>query len=179
MPDCKHKVQQIYSYEYKPDFFISWYLVTVLQPLTLKQCSCLPAYFVTILIINLTSLPGIGCEVLPNTPDITTLTLLCRVLTGLEIKYNPGIMWCDINLEGGKLHWHYLLFFLFPNSAVNKIKFLFLILESFWEKSLSEKVLFYFCVVLSVVSSNGLVLCKQSPEFSALVFPLIFKNVVS
>lgn len=52
------------------DFFISWYLDIVMQPLTLEQCSCLPGNFEKNLIINLTSLPGTCCEVLLNTPDI-------------------------------------------------------------------------------------------------------------
>lgn len=52
MPDG-NKIKQIYSNECKPFFLIiSWYLVTVMQPLTLDQCSCLPGYSETILIIN-------------------------------------------------------------------------------------------------------------------------------
>lgn len=134
MPDCNTKYNRFIHMNINQIFlFLGIWLLSC----SLSLWSSLPVYFVTILIINLTSLQGTGCEVLPNTPDMTTLTLLCRVLTGLEIKYNPGNMWSAINLEEGKLHWHYL-FFLSPNSAVNKIKFLFLILESFWEKSLSE-----------------------------------------
>lgn len=70
MPDGNTNYNRFIHMNINQIFFISWYLVTVMQPLTLEQCSCLPGYFETILIINQTSLLATCCELLLNTPDI-------------------------------------------------------------------------------------------------------------
>lgn len=70
MPDGNTEYNRFIHMNINQISFFSSYLVTVVQPLTLEQCTCLPGYFETILIINLTGLLGTYCEVLPNTLDI-------------------------------------------------------------------------------------------------------------